>query len=329
MKLGIIGAGQAARRHFEAYRDLRGVEVVAIAGRSERHRGVFVGEGGREAFYTDYRELLARGDIEAVSLTTPTCTHAEIAQKCFDAGCHLLCEKPISRTLAEAQRMVAAAQRAERVFMMGFIMRFFPEYRTAKRLIEAGEIGEIKNVWMRRSRPLPEQAWYRDPEQSGGVISELGIHLIDLVRWLVPSPIQWVSAVMQGDVYRLGKEDNAWMLLEFANGAIGSIGASYSYSPVQSDFGVVGTEKSLTVVRDNGARVVVADHRSGCSEEHPADADAPDGLDPVRAELAHFVDCVRRRKTPIATGEDGAASLAIALAAVESANGAGRVAVDL
>jgi predicted dehydrogenase len=86
-----------------------GVEVVAVAGRSERHRGVFVTEGGRPAFYTDYRELLARGDIEAVSVTTSTCTHAEIAQDCFDAGCHVLCEKPISRTRDEAQRMIAAA----------------------------------------------------------------------------------------------------------------------------------------------------------------------------------------------------------------------------
>jgi UDP-N-acetylglucosamine 3-dehydrogenase len=213
--------------------------------------------------------------------------------------------------------------------MMGFIMRFFPEYRAAKRLIDAGEIGEIKNLWTRRSRRLPEQSWYRDPEQSGGVTFELGIHLIDLVRWLVPSSIQWDSAVMQGDVYRLGKEDNVWMLLEFANGAIGGIGASYSYSLEQSDFGVVGTEKSLTVDRGKGGRVIVEDYRFGRSDEHPAGPDAPDGTHPGRAELAHFVDCVRNRRSPIATGEDGAASLAVALAAVESANGAGRVAVEL
>jgi len=325
MKVGIIGAGHMARRHFESYLDLDDVEVVAVAGETDRNRGVFVEGGEARAFYTDHRDLLARGDVSAVSVATPTHTHAEIVKDCFQAGCHVLCEKPISQTLPQAHEMVAAAHRADRIFMMGFSMRFFAEFQAVKQLIDAGEVGEVKNVWLRRCRRLPEQAWYSDPKKSGGVTFELGIHLIDLARWLVASPIQWVTAVMHGDVYRLGKDDNSWMLLEFANGAIGSIGASYSYSIAPNDFGIVGTKKSLAV---DGEKVIEEDYRAGRSGVRGSDADALSFGDPLRMELDHFVECIRSGSEPLADGEDGVASLAVALAAVESAKSGKRIAVE-
>jgi len=237
IKVGIIGAGYMARRHLHAYKKISDVEIVGVVGKTDKNRDYFKKKNNIDKFYKNHLDLLSNGNIDSVSVVTPTFTHSEIVKDCFKAGCHVLCEKPIALNLREAYEMVIAGEKANKLFMMGFIMRFYKEFQRMKRLIEDGEIGDVRNAWFRKGSRLPIGEWYLNPQKSGGVIFEMGTHLIDWIGWIVGSRIEVVSAVMQDNVYNLGKEDNFWVLMEFENKAIGAVGSSYSYSihPVDID----------------------------------------------------------------------------------------------
>lgn len=309
-----------ARRHLQAYKKIRDVEVVGVVGKTERNKDYFVKEFSIKYFYKDYLDLLSQGNIDAVSVVTPTYTHAEIVKDCFQAGCNVLCEKPISLNLKDAYEMVVAGEKANKLLMMGFIMRFYKEFQRMKRLIDDGEIGDVRNAWFRNSSRLPKEEWYLNPQQSGGVTFEMGIHLIDWIRWIVESRIEVVSAVMIDNVYNLSKDDNFWMLMEFKNSAIGAVGSSYSYSIFPKDIGVIGTKKSLTVKR---GMVIQEDYRNSKSWLSNFYKNVisflPIADNPLNREISHFIDCIRDNKIPLVSGKDGLYSLIIAFAALKSA----------
>ncbi len=299
MRVGIIGTGRMAERHLAAYRAAEGVHVVAVAGRSDAHRDRFLGQGV-ERYHADPRELLDAGDLDAVSVATPSASHAALVSAALSAGCHVLCEKPLAGSVAEANALVREAEAARRHLMVGYVMRFFPEFIALKRRLDAGEIGEARDVWLRRVTPLPEAAWYRDPEQTGGVAPELAIHLIDLARWWMGSNVSRVSAVLRDDRLRLGRPDSAHLLLEFANGAVGSLTAAYG-APAGRDAGVAGSRGVLQV---EAGRVV--------PEREP---EAAAGGDPFGAQVAQFVRGIQDDAPPAADGVEGLLGLAVVEAA--------------
>lgn len=320
IKVGIIGAGYMARKHLRAYKKMREVEVVGVVGKTERNRDYFIKECNVRNFYKNHLDLLSEGSVDAVSVVTPTFTHSKIVIDCFRAGCHVLCEKPISVNLTDAYEMIMAGEKAKKLFMMGFTMRFYKEFQRMKRLIDDGEIGDVRNAWFRKSSRLPKGEWYLDPEKSGGVIFEMGIHLIDWIRWIVGSRIEIVSAVMQDNVYNLGKEDNFWVLMEFENNAIGAVGSSYSYSINPVDIGVIGTTKSVSV---EGGRIIQEDYRDSkpwlfnfYKKILPF---LPIADNPFDKEISHFIDCIRDNTTPSVSARDGFHSLIVAFAALKSA----------
>lgn len=309
-----------AQRHIRAYTAIPGVQVVGVVGKTDENRRLFVDKYHVTRFCHHHSELLSRADIDAVSVVTPTYTHAEIVKDCLRAGCHVLCEKPISLHLQEAYEMVQAAEQANRILMIGFIMRFYREFQSIKRLIEQGRVGDVRFAWFRKNGRLPTQAWYLDPQKSGGVTFEMAIHLIDWMSWIVGSRVNAVSAQMVEDIYNLGKEDSAWILLKFKNHAVGAVGSSYAHSIPPTDIGVVGTARSLTVRR---RRVMQEDLRTPRSSLgrlrqalwppwRPTD-------NPLRAQLTHFIGCVRHNTPCSVTGRDGLYSLLVAFAALKSA----------
>lgn len=158
--MGIIGAGYMARKHLHAYKKMREVEVVGVVGKTQRNKDYFIKECGIKNFYKNYLDLLSEGNVDAVSVVTPTFTHSEIVKDCFHAGCHVLCEKPISLNLINAYEMIVAGEKANKLFMMGFIMRFYKEFQRMKRLIDDGEIGDVRNACFRKSSRLPKGEWY-------------------------------------------------------------------------------------------------------------------------------------------------------------------------
>jgi predicted dehydrogenase len=209
--VGMVGYAFMGRAHSQAWRTVDRVfelplrpRLAAICGRDKAAAESAAGRLGWAAAETDWRALIARDDVQLIDIAAPGGLHAPIAIAALQAGKHVLCEKPLANTLAEAERMSAAADAAfpsRARAMVGFNYRRVPALALARRLVEQGRIGRLRHV-----RAVYLQDWLVDPdspltwrmqaEQAGsGALGDLGAHIVDLARFLTGDEIAGVSAV--------------------------------------------------------------------------------------------------------------------------------------
>ncbi|HEY3245260.1 MAG TPA: Gfo/Idh/MocA family oxidoreductase [Phycisphaerae bacterium] len=255
--VGIIGAGNIIKRHATAYRALRDqARLVAVAdialNRAEKAKELY----GFEQAYDDYRPLLARDDIEVVSVCTPANFHAPVVIDCLRAGKHVLCEKPMATTLAEADAIVAAAdQHAKSKVSFVFQLRSDPSHRRVRRMIEAGHVGRILMakvcVWLRKEKAyytnVPGRgSWKND---GGGVLVNQAIHQTDALISFLGEPVE-VSAVMDTFVQPIEAEDSITGWARFASGAIATIDCTVCAHRKQFTIDVLGENAAMRVGGD-------------------------------------------------------------------------------
>jgi predicted dehydrogenase len=213
LRIGVIGYAFMGAAHSQAWRNaprffdlpLR-PELSAVAGRNPDAVRTAADRLGFSSSETDWRRLVERDDIDLIDICTPGDSHSEIAIAALQAGKHVLCEKPLANTVEEAEQMAAAARAAaERGIwaMCGFTYRRTPALALARRLVEAGRIGAIRQVraqylqdWL--TDPDAPMTWRLDKARSGsGALGDLGAHLVDTTQWLTGQSITGVSAIMQ------------------------------------------------------------------------------------------------------------------------------------
>ncbi|MCC6424591.1 MAG: Gfo/Idh/MocA family oxidoreductase [Phycisphaerales bacterium] len=201
LKVGIIGLGMMGRTHYEAYQKIEGVEVVAIADTDpKRVAGDLTGTGGnllqgglqrlpmeKIKGYSDYRQLLESKDVDIIDICSRTPQHAEMAVAALATGKHVVCEKPLGRTVAEAQKIADAAAKAKGLFMPAMCIRFWPEWAWAKEAVKSGRYGKVLSAHFRRFASFPG-GWYKDGDACGGAILDLHIHDSDFVYFLFGMP---------------------------------------------------------------------------------------------------------------------------------------------
>ena len=249
MRIGMVGHAFMGAVHSQAWRtaphffDLPPLELTAICGRDEDRTRAAAEKFGFASYETDWRTLVARADIDIIDICTPGESHAAIAIAALQEGKHVLCEKPLANTVAEAVAMVAAAERASGFAMTAFNYRRVPALALARQLLESGRLGEIRQV---RAQYL--QDWLVDPdfpltwrlnaEQAGsGALGDLGAHIIDLSQWLTGQHITSVGALLHtfvnerplpGSAKRgpVTVDDAALFTARFDGGAIGSFEAT-------------------------------------------------------------------------------------------------------
>ncbi|MGH9719770.1 MAG: Gfo/Idh/MocA family protein, partial [Bryobacteraceae bacterium] len=187
VRVGIIGAGGAARAiHAPGFRLYPGVGIAAVCDSDAAAADALASELGAQV-HTRYDQLLARGDVDAVVIATPNHLHREVALAAFDAGKHVLCEKPLALDRRQAEDMLRAAEASGRVHMTAFTYRFVPALQYIRSLIERGELGTIRTVraayLMALSRHL--LGWRSSRKFAGsGVLADVGSHLIHMVQLL-------------------------------------------------------------------------------------------------------------------------------------------------
>src|SRR5215217_6215534 len=240
----VIGAGVVARlRHIPAFQEAaqRGLaELVAICDPVATALEVAGDQAGIAERYRDYRQVLARDDIDVVTIATPNSSHEQITIEALQAGKHVLCEKPLALSLDAARRMAAAARTSGRVNSVNYRYRWVPSARYLKELLETGEVGVVRQIFMNYFNaavvdPATPIQWRQTRAEGGGILADIGSHLIDMALWLV-GPIQRV----RGDLWTFTRErpsggngmalvdvdDAATCQLEFASGAVGIMNAS-------------------------------------------------------------------------------------------------------
>lgn len=188
LKVGLIGAGFMGSMHSNVYANLSDAQLVAVAdGESEKAAKI----APSAKVYTSAEEMLAEEKLDLVDVCLPTYLHAEYVIQAAEAGAHVICEKPMSMTLDEADRMIAATEKAEVSFMVAHCIRFWPEYRVLKEIVDKGTLGRITSLSCTRRSSTPTWSWTNwlmEPEKSGGAALDLHIHDTDYVLYLFGKP---------------------------------------------------------------------------------------------------------------------------------------------
>jgi len=252
VKIGIIGLGSIAQLvHLPNLLKLENAELTAVTEVKKNRLNTIADKFNVAERYSDYNEMLEKSDIEAVIIATPTNTHKDIAIDCINAGKDVLVEKPLARTFAEAKAVVEAARKSKRKLMVGMNLRYRPDTMLLRSIVSSGEIGEpfyAKCGWVRRQSS--EEKWFTKKEEAGGgVIIDLGIHLLDLALWLMNYPD--VNSVSCKNYYHNTKsvEDTAISFLKFKNDSLINMEVSWSLPTDKDHFflSVFGTKGSFTL----------------------------------------------------------------------------------
>ena len=236
--IGMLGQGFMGRAHAHALITLAHMtgppfirpRLVSVAGRDEAELARTAERFGFERSTTDWRELIAEPDVDVFENLGPNALHAEPAIAAAQAGKHVLCEKPLARTAAEAQTMLAAVEAAGVVHMCGFNYRFVPAVRRARELLEAGDLGEVhhfrgvdRQSWGAAADP---GLWRFDPAAAGGgALGDLASHVFDMARYLV-GDIAAISADTATFTPGRDVDDAVAAAIRFASGAIGTVEAT-------------------------------------------------------------------------------------------------------
>jgi predicted dehydrogenase len=297
-RVAVLGVGYMGKFHAEKFAALKGAELVAVAD-ADAARAAEIGRSLGCAHVTDYRDLL--GKVDAACIAVPTERHYEVAHACLEAGVHALVEKPLARTLAEADELLALAQARGLVLQVGHLQRFNPAF-------QALAADTARPLFIDIERLAPFKARGTDVD----VILDLMIHDLDLALALARAPVEQVSA----SGFRVLTEaiDIANARIEFADGAIASVSASrVSQSPVRKlrvfrHDGYVSADlqgQKLRHVRRSGA----AGGESGIEVSERAF----ERVDELRAQAEDFLRAVSSRGAPLVSGVQGRSVLALAL----------------
>jgi predicted dehydrogenase len=327
MKIGIIGLGMMGRTHYEAYNQIDGAQIVAVADQDPRRAaGDLSGTAGnvlkegvntlpmdRIRGTTNASELIAMKDVEVVDICLPTTQHVEIAVEALRAGKHVLCEKPLARTSAEAEKIASAARQAKGAFMPAMCMRFWPQWAWLKQAVEQERFGKVLAATFRRVASMPP-GWYRDGKISGGAALDLHIHDTDFVQYLFGKPravrsvgytrnsgeIDHLNTQYLYDNVPLVTAEGGWSL---ADGYGFTMQYTVNFENATADFDLSRGEQPLKLTSNGKTETVDCGPGYGYA-----------------AELRYFLDCVRKGEKPtVVTADDGVRSVAITEAEVRSA----------
>lgn len=237
VRVGLVGCGKIARIHAQALHDLPEAEFAACCDTDEARVHTLADEHGVPDRYTDVREMLAKGDIEAVVVCAPHPVHAPLVVAAAEAGVHVLCEKPISISLADADRMIDATDRAGVKFGVIFQRRFWPASRRIRKAIDDGRLGRLTlgecsvRIW-RSQEYFDSEPWRGTwKTEGGGVLMNQAVHAIDQFQWFMGPAVEVVgrySTLRHGDY--IDVEDTAVATVKFQNGALGVIQAASTFT---------------------------------------------------------------------------------------------------
>ncbi len=341
MNIGLIGAGRWAEVHKAAL-EAHGAHLAAVLVSSPQTRARVSRDWQVEAT-TDMQEFLSQ-DIEAVIVVSPNYLHAKHSIACLRAGKHVLVEKPFATTLEDAKQMLQAANEANKVLVNGLEMRVFDLFARVKALLAEGAIAKVihlkLDLWRRPYR-TGAGGWKTDPQKMGSSILEEPVHYLDLARWYLLPGSGEAQAVQAWATSRSGREyldENLDVRLEYADGSQALVTRSIAAYGHTVNLQMVGESGSLraewrgSMDMDTQPEISLWLHNSG-------DRDAPAQQLPVSQQSGHafdvprqtkaFLDTIQRGLPPVASAEDGLASVLLCLAVEDSLRAGKPVALAL
>jgi predicted dehydrogenase len=304
IRTAVIGVGYLGRFHAQKYAQAEGCELVALVDSRPEVRAQVAAELATQAL-PEHRSLL--GQVDAVSVVTPTPAHFAIAREFLESGAHVLVEKPITETPAEARELIALAARVERILQVGHLERFNAAILAAEPYLRSPNFVECNRM-----------APYRERGTDVNVVLDLMIHDIDIVQTIVGAPLATIDAV--GTPVFSEEIDIANARLRFANGCVANVTASRVS---------VKTERKLRIFEDDAYLSLDLQQKILTVIRKRTAADGPGPLpvtieeqslepgDALKAEIDSFLDCIRTGRTPVVPGEAGLVALETAMRITE------------
>ncbi len=340
IKVGLVGYGFMGHMHAQCY-GAAGARVAAVADVEPDRRGEAEDKLKCRAF-ASLAGLLQAAEVDLVDICTPTYLHEELVLEAARAGRNIMCEKPMSLTVAACDRMIKAADRAGVAFMIGQVIRFWPEYQVIKEIIDSGKHGPVEWLSARRLSPPPTwawQGWLLDPARSGGAVLDLHIHDLDYIQWLLGLPKKVQAAAAPGP--QGGLDSVLTLAWEHESGAKSSAEGSLNLSPgfpfnmallVACEKATIrfdsAASPSLVVYPFEGAAFAppLPEPKIGVSTETQGNIGSLGGY---YNEIKYYLDCLEAgRKPGVVTPEGARESVRFSLAVAESATTGKVVSLD-
>jgi predicted dehydrogenase len=327
IKVAVIGCGKIAeKRHVPEYANNPNVEFVAFCDPVLARAEHFANEYGGKA-YSNYEDMLKNEKVDAVSVCTPNYLHAHASIAAANAGAHVLVEKPMAVTEEETAAMIEAA-RANGVFLMvGHNQRLMPAHVKAKEILDSGILGKVLTFRTAFGHPGPEgwsvdgrNSWFfRKKEAIMGAMGDLGVHKADLIRWMLSDEVTEVAA-MVGTLDKEGTDvdDNAICLLRMRSGAIGNLVASWTSYKGEDNSTILWCQNGVMKIGTDPNDQVIVELRDGTVNKYQAGEIATNEKQTSSDVIDVFVNCIVNDSAPSISGEEGARSLKVILAAFES-----------
>ncbi len=324
MRVGIVGAGVMGQVHAAAWAETA-AELVGVASVDTEAAQALASRYGVRAF-NSYEALLEATDV--VDLCVPSDLHCAMTLEAAEAGVHVVCEKPIALSIADAERMIRVCEGAGVRLFIAMVLRFFPQYRAAQRTASAGELGRLGVVRLKRLAYPPQGAnnWFADPHRSGGMLVDLLLHDFDYACWLA-GPVERVfaksiRAATENSLEQVGSEaarDYALVTLRHEGGAMTLVEGGWANPPgvFRTGFDIAGSE-GLLEWRSEDAETIRPYLMA------PPTAAARVGVlrsatsDPYAAEIRHVYEALTNNEPFRVTPEEALGALRVALAAKRS-----------
>jgi UDP-N-acetylglucosamine 3-dehydrogenase len=303
LRVGVVGVGVMGSNHARVLSELPGVKLVGVADPDRQRREFVAGKLGCAAF-AEAADLIAEG-VDAMTIAAPTHLHRELAVDCATRGIHVLVEKPVASTVEEGRAIVAAARRAGVTLMVGHVERFNPAVESIKRAIKDQD---ILSIAITRVGPFP-------PRMSNvGVVIDLAVHDIDLIRWFTDSEIVEIQPQTSSAVAE--REDIALLQFRTASGVLAHINTNW-LTPF----------KARTIHIATRAKYLIGDlltlQVTECFGFQPDGSYSMRHLsvgyaEPLRSEIVAFLNAIRGGQSPAVTGDEAVASLEIAIRCLDA-----------
>ncbi|UOE61864.1 Gfo/Idh/MocA family oxidoreductase [Priestia filamentosa] len=329
IRVGVIGCGSIAQhRHLPEYKMNKNVEIVALCDKNEERVHRVAEEYGAKP-YTDYKELIESGTVDAVSVCTPNYLHAEISIYALNQGLHVLCEKPLATSREEAEAMIEAEKRSGKKLMIGHNQRFVSSHQKARELIKNGEIGRVFSFRTTFGHGGPAQwsvegkeSWFFKKEEAIiGAMGDLGVHKTDLLRYLLDEEFAEVGAFVEDHAKDYGDtDDNAVCVLKTKSGIIGTLAASWAYMGKEDNSTIIYGEKAILRLEEDPTYSLIVQYANGETVNYQLGKiqTNDDGGQHNTGVINAFIQCIVEDESSPVSGEEGLKSLSVVLAALES-----------
>jgi UDP-N-acetylglucosamine 3-dehydrogenase len=329
LRIAVIGCGSIAKhRHLLEYNSNQNADIIAVCDINEERVREVAEQYGLTA-YTNYEQLLKEEEIDAISVCLPNYLHAPVSIAALNAGCHVLCEKPMATSREEGVDMIKAAKANDKKLMIAHNQRFVASHVKAKELIEKGEVGKIYSFRTTFGHGGPEgwsadgaSSWFFKKDQAFiGAMGDLGVHKADLLRHLLGEEFVEVAGFIETNAKEnTDVDDNAVCILKTESGVIGTLTASWAYHSKEDNSTIIFGEKATLRLEDDPNYSLIVQYANGEMVNYQLGQiqSNDEGGQTNTHVIDTFIDCIVNNKEPLINGEEGLKSLEVILAAMES-----------